>query len=229
MGWQLQQGTRVRFRGDLRAASPRWRAAFWQQRHLPAAVGNGDTCHHSSSPAPCPSRPATAPSEALNLNRLDSGGPLGFMGPGPEQSPGPSPTSSPTAAGCPATGRLAVAQPCAPGRRRRLIPSCCARALRAVDSDGSARAVDSGRPPTGGQVCSYYGKNYVVLPVTEQGPTGQVTREELERVFFPGRNGQARPLAAGSSRPPGHSSPSESVSRSGRLKASAKQEVLRIT
>ncbi len=46
---------------------------------------------------------------------------------------------------------------------------------------------------------------YIVLPVMERGPTGRVTREE--RLFFPGRNGPARPSAAGRSRPPGHSSP----------------------
>ncbi len=39
----------------------------------------------------------------------------------------------------------------------------------------------------------------------ERGSTGRVTREE--RLFFPGLNGQARPSAAGRSRPPGHSRP----------------------
>jgi hypothetical protein len=46
---------------------------------------------------------------------------------------------------------------------------------------------------------------YIVLPVMERGPTDRVTREE--RLFFPGRNGPARPSAAGRPRLPGHSRP----------------------
>ena len=65
--------------------------------------------------------------------------------------------------------------------------------------------VECGRPPTGGPVRSDSGKNVSVLPVMERGPKGP--SDSGRTVFFPGRNGPARPSAAGRSRPPGHSRP----------------------
>ena len=53
--------------------------------------------------------------------------------------------------------------------------------------------------------CGSVQMNLFVLPVTERVPIG--TSDSGRTLFFPGRNGPARPAAAGRSRPPGHSRP----------------------
>jgi hypothetical protein len=72
---------------------------------------------------------------------------------------------------------------------------------RPVARDGSDRAVESGRPPTGGPVRSDR-KEHRSSRVTTVRRTYVPLREERSSSFR-NRNGPARPSAAGRTRPPG--------------------------
>ena len=73
---------------------------------------------------------------------------------------------------------------------------------RPVARDGSDRAVESGRPPTGGPVRSDR-KEHRSSQVTTVRRTYVPLREERSSSFR-NRNGPARPSAVGRTRPPGH-------------------------